>query len=214
MYEIKYNLENETLLEESTLPVGNYYDKYNNSNRVARIVIHRFINNFTELAKLTKAKTILEIRAGSGEVSNKLINELKPNIYISSEISSKWIKDKKCKTKSDLWISASSFNLPFKDKSVDLVVAPEILVHLANPKILLQEAHRVARKYILASVPQEPIWRLLRIVNGAYLLELNGSPCFVQHWSKRKFINLMSSVGKIIAVRTPLPWTLVLIRLY
>jgi len=63
------------------------------------------------------------------------------------------------------------------------------------------------------SVPREPLWRGLNMARGAYWRDLGNTPGHVNHWSKRGFVSLLSCVGVVEEVRSPFPWTVVLVRL-
>lgn len=49
-------------------------------------------------------------------------------------------------------------NIPLKDKSVDTVIFGDILEHVKDPNILLQEGKRLSRERIIISVPNEYKW--------------------------------------------------------
>jgi hypothetical protein len=51
------------------------------------------------------------------------------------------------------------------------------------------------------------------MARGSYVSDLGNTPGHVNHWSRRGFVDLMSSLGEVVAVRSPLPWTIVLVRL-
>jgi hypothetical protein len=56
-------------------------------------------------------------------------------------------------------LKANLINLPFKDNSFDIITAQEVLEHLDNAtfKRALNEITRVARKYVIISVPHEEV---------------------------------------------------------
>ncbi len=73
---------------------------------------------------------------------------------------------------------------------------------------------RVASKYLLVSVPREPIWRAVNIARGAYIKDLGNTPGHLNHWSKRSFIAELSKVGTVVEARSPFPWTMLLVRVH
>ena len=107
---------------------------------------------------------------------------------------------------------ASVNSLPFQDNSFDLVLACELLEHLELPRSGLDEIQRICKKYILFSVPREPIWRLLNMSRLRYLKNFGNTPGHLNHWSKRQFQELLSQRFEVEQVRSPLPWTVVLCR--
>jgi hypothetical protein len=54
---------------------------------------------------------------------------------------------------------------------------------------------------------------MLNVARGAYLTQLGNTPGHRNHWSKRSFVRLLSRHGHISEVRSPFPWTMLLVRL-
>jgi hypothetical protein len=71
---------------------------------------------------------------------------------------------------------------------------------------------RVAGRHLLVSVPREPLWRALNLARGAYVHDLGNTPGHVNHWSKRGFVRTVARYGEIAEVRSPFPWTMLLVR--
>ena len=68
-------------------------------------------------------------------------------------------------------------------------------------------------RFLLVSVPREPLWRALNMARGAYLKDLGNTPGHLNHWSKRGFVQLLSRYGNVVEARSPFPWTMLLVRL-
>lgn len=84
---------------------------------------------------------------------------------------------------------------------------------MEEPDKALEEIMRVTDRYIIVSVPREPIWRFFNMIRGKYLMELENTPGHIQHWSSRKFVTfLRKHTLKIIQISCPLPWTMVLLE--
>ena len=90
--------------------------------------------------------------------------------------------------------------------------AIEVLEHVPEPEATLSEMARVARRHLLVSVPREPMWRMLNLARGAYLREMGNTPGHINHWSKVSFHSLLSRYGAVQEVRTPFPWTMLLVN--
>jgi hypothetical protein len=71
---------------------------------------------------------------------------------------------------------------------------------------------RVASRWLLVSVPREPVWRATNMARGAYLRDLGNTPGHVNRWSKASFKRLLSRYGTIEEARSPFPWTMLLVR--
>ena len=62
------------------------------------------------------------------------------------------------------------------------------------------------------SVPREPLWRMLNLARGAYVRDLGNTPGHVNHWSDAGFVALLARYGEVVEVRSPFPWTMLLVR--
>ena len=66
---------------------------------------------------------------------------------------------------------------------------------------------------LLVSVPHEPLWRALNVARGAYLRELGNTPGHLNHWTRRGFVTLLARHGEVVEIRSPFPWTMLLVAL-
>jgi hypothetical protein len=63
-------------------------------------------------------------------------------------------------------------------------------------------------------VPREPLWRALNLARGAYVRRLGDTPGHLRHFSARALRGLLRGHGTVVAERSPVPWTVALVRLY
>lgn len=194
-------------------PEGNYYDKYHSTNPIVKWMMSNFFSDFKELLQQTgDVNTILEAGCGEGEISAFLWkyygNACKIKAFdISEKVIGKAKKDNK-------EIDFSIENIYELDASggYELVVCSEVLEHLEFPEKALEKLIKATNKYLILSVPREPIWRMLNILRGKYWKNLGNTPGHIQHWGSRSFIRFIKkSKMKIIQVKKPYPWTLVLL---
>jgi 2-polyprenyl-3-methyl-5-hydroxy-6-metoxy-1,4-benzoquinol methylase len=108
---------------------------------------------------------------------------------------------------------ASVYELESPDNTYDLVYCMEVLEHLERPDDALAELCRVSRRHLILTVPREPLWRALNLSRGAHWSRLGNTPGHIGHWSKRGFIRWVGTRGHVRTVRTPVPWTQVLVDL-
>ena len=91
---------------------------------------------------LSANSSILDVGCGSGELA-KYISELKSDLKISGI-------DTLIRDDTDIPVVAYDGNtIPFDDNYFDVVMLVDVLHHVDHHKILLQEALRVTKKYIL-----------------------------------------------------------------
>lgn len=104
----------------------------------------------------------------------------------------------------------SIYELPRETASVDAVFVMEVLEHLDEPERALAEVCRVARRWVIATVPREPIWRVMNMARLKYLTALGNTPGHLNHWSAGGFAQFVNTKARVLACRKPLPWTVVL----
>ena len=117
---------------------------------------------------------------------------------------------------------AAGLEIPFKAASItelepeqdaaELIVCCEVLEHLDDPVQGLEILRGLARPWLIVSVPREPIWRTLNLARLSYVGALGNTPGHLNHWSKRAFLEFLSSGVEVVESRSPLPWTMALCR--
>jgi 2-polyprenyl-3-methyl-5-hydroxy-6-metoxy-1,4-benzoquinol methylase len=194
-------------------PAGNYYDKYRTRNPVARALMSGFLSAFDQLLALCEGiESALEVGCGEGELTIRLAR--KCNRVVAFDIAPAIVEEARrrldaAQVHADLRAD-NIFNLDSARDRADLVVCCEVMEHLEDPKLALDRLHGACGRYLITSVPREPVWRMLNVMRGKYIRELGNTPGQVQHWSRHAYLALLSTRFEIVRVHTPLPWTMVL----
>jgi ubiquinone/menaquinone biosynthesis C-methylase UbiE len=196
---------------ETDKPVlGNVYDKYTTQNPIAHLLFQNFLQSVRGLLEKVPADSVLEVGCGEGHLSQLLTSWLQPSRICGVDLSPKLFEPEHRVDMSVMFSCQSAYRLGFRGNSFDLVVGAEVLEHLAEPLSALREIQRVAGRYVLLSVPREPIWRVMNFARFTYWRDLGNTPGHLQHWSSGSFVDLVGSLFEILEVRRPLPWTVVL----
>jgi 2-polyprenyl-3-methyl-5-hydroxy-6-metoxy-1,4-benzoquinol methylase len=207
-------VEHKGMLIEDGIPAGNLYPKYSTQNPIARNMVNRFLNSVDGLVARVAPPDIHEVGCGEGHLISRYTSR---NIKLTASDFSEQII-----TLAKSIADGQNLSVEFKVKSIYSLVAPEdmanlilcceVFEHLEDPDLALNTIANVANPYLIASVPKEPIWRMLNMLRGKYLGDFGNTPGHLQHWSERKFVKFMESRFDILEVLTPFPWTLVLAR--
>ncbi len=194
------------------VPTGNTYDKYGSTNPVVKRLMAGFERSLEELFVTAAPDTLLDVGCGEGVLTHQWASRVEGQVIgidlDDPALHSEW--EKRSAPNLDYRVMKAE-NLPFSDDEFDLASAIEVLEHVPEPEATLAEMARVASRHLLVSVPREPLWRGLNVARGAYLRELGNTPGHVNHWSKRSFVSLLSRYGKVEHVRSPFPWTMLLV---
>lgn len=193
---------------------GNHYDKYATGNPIARALMNGFFGAFDALSAQTGARTAYEIGCGEGELSLRLLGQ---GVDVSGcDLEADAVAEANARSVAGghrtRFAVRSIYDLADGEIAADLVVCCEVLEHLPDPRLGLERLAAQRMDHILLSVPREPIWRVLNCARGKYLADFGNTPGHLQHWSRTGFINLVSGYFEIVAIRSPLPWTMVLAR--
>lgn len=188
---------------------GNYYDKYNSKNPIARALMAGFLSSFDALVEKSGASSALEVGCGEGHLSIRLANAGLSLRAIDLEPDA--IEQAKSLHPGIHFEAQDLYDLDPIARS-ELVVCCEVLEHVPDPEKALNLLSSVADPWLLLSVPREPLWRVLNTARGKYLGDLGNTPGHVQHWSTQGFLKMIANHAKIIEVRKPLPWTMVLCK--
>jgi 2-polyprenyl-3-methyl-5-hydroxy-6-metoxy-1,4-benzoquinol methylase len=191
-------------------PIGNATAKYQASNPVVRHLLNRFLLRVDEAAASLEPTSVLDVGCGEGVVTERLAHRLAPAKVLGvdadvAHLKAQW--DSRRATNIS-FAAGSAYNLPFADRSFDLVCCIEVLEHLERPRDALAEMSRVAERALLLSVPNEPGWRISHLLAGRDVRKLGDTPGHINHWSKRTFAELVSDYGRLEKVESVFPWTL------
>ncbi|MBO4560086.1 MAG: methyltransferase domain-containing protein [Lachnospiraceae bacterium] len=199
-------------------PSGNFYDKYNTKNPIERMLMRNFFQRVGQLFKLSGVEDgtpILEAGCGEGHFT-AYIRESFPGSPINAFDISDDIVKVACSSGLDNvdFHTGDIYHIEANTSSYRLICVSEVLEHIEKPAEALKELERVSGKYILVTVPNEPIWRILNMVRGAYLKDFGNTPGHIQHWNKRQFIRMIRENTKLRIVRfqKALPWLQMLLE--
>lgn len=189
------------------------YQKHLNKNPLSKLLIGNFYKTLFRLIEDLEVSSVLDVGCGEGFTLDKLQKkhigkrlEGIDNTDDAIEIGKKLHPDFVLK-KGDV------YELSYKTDSFDLVICTEVLEHLEEPQKALSELIRVSKKYILLSVPNEPLFTMQRFLRGKNVLKLGDHPEHIQKWSSGEFEDFVKREKvQILSRKTPFPWTMLLLK--
>ena len=196
------------------VPTGNTYDKYGSSNRVVRRLMAGFDSALDELWDQAAPESALDVGCGEGVLTERFAERLGAGRVAGVDLEDPKLRaewDRRARPNLE-FRSYDGGELPFRSNDFDIACAIEVLEHVPDPEHTLAEMVRVARRHVLVSVPREPLWRTLNMMRGSYVRQWGNTPGHVNHWSKPGFLDFVNAHGTIAAIRSPFPWTMVLVR--
>jgi 2-polyprenyl-3-methyl-5-hydroxy-6-metoxy-1,4-benzoquinol methylase len=203
-------------VSEDGIVTGNTYDKYGSSNPVVRRLMSGFERNLQELFDRALPTSLLDVGCGEGVLVHQWALRLGDSRRVvgidleEESIQAGWAERRAPNLE---YRVMEAENLPFAENEFALATAIEVLEHVPDPEHTVSEMARCAERHLLVSVPREPLWRMLNMARGAYWSQLGNTPGHLNHWSRRSFVRLLSRHGDVVEVRSPFPWTMLLVRL-
>lgn len=187
------------------------FAKHTSKNPIQKTLINNFYSNFISLIKPLNPQSILDAGCGEGFSMNKLVEAGVGKKLEGIEYSKTAIKlGKKSFPRLDIK-EGSIYDMPYKDKSFDLVVCTEVLEHLDDVEKGLAEVMRVSKKHIIFSVPNEPFFILSNLLRGKNLKRFGNDEGHINHFTIYSFQKLLKKNGlKVKKQKLPFPWLLIL----
>jgi 2-polyprenyl-3-methyl-5-hydroxy-6-metoxy-1,4-benzoquinol methylase len=197
------------------VPTGNTFDKYGSTNPVVRRLMSGFEGTLARLFTRAAPQSVLDVGCGEGVLTQRWAEQLgdKPVLGIDlpdAKLDAEWSTRRRANLEFRAMDVGGLENL--RSDSFDLATAIEVLEHVPDPEATLAEMARVAGRHLLISVPREPLWRALNLARGAYVRDLGNTPGHVNHWSRRSFVRAAARHGEVVEACSPLPWTMLLVR--
>ncbi|MFI5005472.1 MAG: class I SAM-dependent methyltransferase [Solirubrobacterales bacterium] len=202
-------------LSRDGIVTGNTYDKYGSSNPLVRRMMAGFERSLDELLGLADPGSLLDVGCGEGVLVERWAQRLSGRRVVGIDLEEESIQAGWAQRQAPNleYRVMRAENLPFAEDEFDLACAIEVLEHVPGPEHTLAEMARCAQRHLLVSVPREPLWRALNMARGAYWRDLGNTPGHLNHWSRRSFTALLARHGTVAEVRSPFPWTMLLVRL-
>jgi SAM-dependent methyltransferase len=197
---------------EAQSRMSSNYRKHTAANPLQRVLIDRFHRKIVAEVVALSPQTFLDAGCGEGFVARRIL-DAKPEIALTGcDVSGVALEMAACANVGARFVTGSIADLPFPDRSFDVVGCFEVLEHLPDelPRQALYELARVARHAVVVSVPHEPLFSVANAVRGKNLeVRPRGSdPDHKQLWSRSDFGEL---VGEQLVVRRlagSFPWTI------
>jgi 2-polyprenyl-3-methyl-5-hydroxy-6-metoxy-1,4-benzoquinol methylase len=202
-------------LSEDGIVTGNTYDKYGSTNPVVRRLMTGFERTLEELMTRAAPQSLLDVGCGEGVLVHQWALELPDARIVGIDLEEESIQAGWAERQAPNleYRTMPAEDLPFAENEFELACAIEVLEHVPDPEHTVAEMARCAERHLLVSVPREPLWRMLNMARGAYIPQLGNTPGHLNHWSKRSFAKLLSQHGEVVELRSPFPWTMLLVRL-
>ena len=188
------------------------YRKHTAANPLQRALIDRFHRKIVAEVVALSPQTFLDAGCGEGFVARQLIDAVPGVDLTGCDVSDVALEIATDANPEGRFVVGSLTDLPFPDRSFDVVGCFEVLEHLPGdlPRRALSELARVARRAAVLSVPHEPVFCLANAARGKNLdVRPKGSdPDHKQFWSRSAFGALVGEQFVVQKLDGSFPWTI------
>lgn len=185
--------------------------KHESRNPVQRALIDHFHRQAVQMIGEASPATILDLGCGEGYTLDALVRggvraEL-TGIDLSAPAVGK--ARERLGTRAQLEV-ADARTLVDDGRQFDLVMMLEVLEHIPEPAQMLPILDALTRRYLLLSVPREPVFCALNLARGKNIARLGNDPEHVNHWGRRGFLRFVARRFRVLETPRVFPWTMVL----
>lgn len=190
-----------------------YLEEYRNPNPIIRLLLDGYYRRIEEIiGRFGPDSRLLEVGCATGESSRRIGALLCGQHFEVSEYDGRLVK-KMLETGFPYPVRQESvYSLQREDSSFDAVFFLEVLEHIEDVEAALGELFRVTGKYLVVSVPNEPLWSLLNMARGKYWGDLGNTPGHINRWTPGAFSRLLARHGKVVERYSPVPWNILLVE--
>ena len=188
-----------------------FQSKYTRTNAVTRRLVGGFFDALGRaVSSVENVGSAFEVGCGEGVSTEKIKRMLPAGALLhASDINRQRLAAARERNPGIPIAEESIYQLGRPDKSYDLVFCLEVLEHLEEPDKALTEICRVSRRWVICSVPREPVWRVLNLMRLKYVGGLGNTPGHLNHWSKAAFTAFVSRRLNVRRRLSPFPWTMI-----
>jgi len=200
--------------------IGNFYNKYESKNIFEKYIINQYFETILKICKNNSINNFIDVGCGEGKW---LFEFSKKNFKcIGTDHSDEVITLAKRNLntlnidifKSDIYHDNFSeiINSKINETGINNIFFLEVLEHLKNPENIMDKFRKINFDNMIITVPNEPLWRFMNCCRLKYINQLGNTPGPIHHFSLRKFKKLLSKKFKIIEIKLPVPFLILLIR--
>lgn len=191
---------------ENGTPAGNWDDKYINPSPGSKLLNKVFFSTVKRLVRtpLKNCRSICELGCGEGHLA-AYIHSLAPDLpFNACDFSQQVIEiARNCHPGLPINFYVRDIYDIGDREAADLVICCEVLEHLEDPEAALEFISALGPKYVLFSVPREPIWRIMNLAVLKNIPEMGNTPGHIRHWTSRQFYSLLGKYFHVVTTAKP-----------
>ena len=183
--------------------------KHESKNPIQRALIGHFHRRLADVVRDLAPEDILDVGCGEGYALSALCEHHIACPMTGIDLSAPAIEEAKRRLPQAEFRVQNALELAESGRTYDLVMMTEVLEHIEDPARMLPVLERIARRYVVVSVPWEPFFRGLNFLRGKHVMAFGNDPEHVNHWGRAAFLRFVGSRFDVKEAPLVFPWTLV-----
>ena len=175
---------------------GKIYEVYNTNNPVIKYLSKRFFTKIEYYLDLIDARNLkgIDIGCGEGHMLNSLYDRGLVKEIMGIDLDHERVEYAQNKYPNIRFCIEDVYELKLPKNKYDYVMALEILEHLPEPSLALENMRKIIKPngFIILSVPYEPYFQIGNVLRGKHLKRLGKTPAHLHFWSKNGLINMIN----------------------
>lgn len=193
------------------------FSKYSSKNPLKILMLKKFYNNLIDILQkefdaMNLTPKILDMGCGEGFTGKLLIEKFPEINYYGMDLNRHAIAYALTNDSPGTYLIGDIYNIDFPDNEFEITLCLEVLEHLKDPKLALEELLRVTKYITIVSVPNEPYFSLGNLLSLKNIRGLGNPNDHINRWSKEKFIHFLKNGNFDLSnIRLSFPWTIAII---
>jgi SAM-dependent methyltransferase len=174
---------------------SNNLRKWEYSNVVYQRVLSRYLDRMAQHVRTLNPSTVLDAGCGEGYVYRGLQSRGVRAAWEGVDASDGAVRFASARNPECRWSVGDLRAMSQRSQSAELVLCSQVLEHIPQPERVRDELARVAARWLLISVPLEPVFRSICAVTVA--TGIGQDPGHVNFWTPGAFRNFLRPVGRL-----------------
>lgn len=174
---------------------SNNLRKWEYGNALYQGVLSRYLGRMAHHVRALRPATVLDAGCGEGYVYRGLKERGVSASWEGVDFSEGAVRFAAARNPECRWSVGDLRQMTQPANSAELVLCSQVLEHIPQPERVRDELARVSAKWLLVSVPLEPVFRSICALTVA--TGIGQDPGHVNFWTPSAFRNFLKPVGRL-----------------
>lgn len=175
---------------------SNNLRKWEYGNGLYQRVLSRYLDRMAAQVKSIAPSSVLDAGCGEGYVYRGLRARGVDARWHGVDLSDGAVSYAAARSPEARWSTADLRRISVPDRHAELVLCSQVLEHIPSPEGVRDELARVSARWLLISVPLEPVFRGICALTVA--VGVGQDPGHVNFWTPSQFRSFLRPAGRLV----------------